>query len=133
MKPLKIVLLIVLLVALRSVAYAQEKELYDYTKFKQYWHYDIKVEIIILMPEDFKVARDYYFDIEKHPDRHSYVAFTAWYRVKGELQPFMFLQKRLNLAPLNDDIGHEMKHIINWKHKMSTGELLFALPCDDWK
>lgn len=134
MKPLKIVLLLFLygMMALVLRLHAQEKKTYDYQQFK-HWHYDIKVEVIILMPEDFKTVRDYYFDIEKHPKRHKYVAFTTWYRIEGELKPFMFLQTCVNLAPLNDDIGHEMKHIINWKHKMSTGEFLFALPCDDWR
>lgn len=122
--------LIIILLLLPVSSWSQD--VWDYTKVK-HWRYDIKVEIIILMPEDFRVARDYYFDINKHPERGKYVAFTTWYLTKGELKPYMFLQARMNIQPLNDDIGHEMKHIINWKHKMDTGEFLYALPCDDWK
>lgn len=98
-----------------------------------HWKYSLNVDVVILMPDDFIEARNYYFDKDKYSDRDRIVAFTVWHIINGEDKPIMFVKVRTNLAPSNNDIGHEIKHIINWKHREMFGVNRFMLPCDDWK
>jgi hypothetical protein len=122
-----------------SISYAADevvvrKEPWDYSQV-QCWAYSLSMDVVILMPEDYVMARNYYFD-KNHPDykdRDKIVAFTAWHLIDGKYRPVMFVQVRINLAPMNDDLGHEMKHIINYEHRKIYGVDRFMPPCSDWK
>ena len=132
----KVIILLILLFCWTSSGVSDEitipKEVLDYSKVK-YWKYSLSFDVVILMPEDFIALRNYYWDKDKHEDRDTIVAFTAWHKVNGELRPIMFVQARINLAPKSIDLGHQMKHIINWEHRRNHGIDRFQLPCSDWE
>jgi hypothetical protein len=64
---------------LQKLVRAEDRPVWDYSRV-QNWHYDTKMEVVILMPEDFVEARNYYFYLKKYPERHKTTAFTAWHR-----------------------------------------------------
>jgi hypothetical protein len=130
-----LVFLLIFLLCWASVSIADDsvidKEVWDYSKVKN-WNYTLTLDVVILMHEEFIVARDYYFE-EGYKDREKVVAFTVWHRVDGKVKSIMFVQARINLEPKNNDLGHEMKHIINREHRRRFGVDRFPLPCDDWR
>lgn len=109
-----------------------EPSLWDYSKFT-HWEYDLKFKVVILFPEEFKLAVDYYFVGESKKIRSTVVAFTVYPNINGNIFPVMFTQSKMNLAPTNDDLGHELKHIINREHMDRRGYYRFILPCSHWK
>ena len=106
-----------------------EPPLWEYSKFT-HWEYDLNFKVVILFPEEFELAVDYYFSKESEKIRRTVVAFTVYH---GNLFPVMFTQAKMNLSPSNDDLGHELKHIINRKHVERRGYDRFPLPCSHWK
>jgi len=143
----RIIILILLLFSVTSITYAQDK-LFAPTSQYPHWEYNISIKVIILYPEDFKQAVDYYFP--EDADKYKVQAFTASRKIDGKMTPIMYVKMELrklsasNLTgkyvvvkeyqdPLNNNFGHELKHIINLEQNKIDGKNRFLLPCDNWK
>lgn len=127
----KLILITLLLICTPNFSLA-EPPVCDYSKFK-YWEYDLNFKVVILFPEEFRLVVDYYFISEDKKQKKTIEAFTAFHNINGKIVPIMFTQAKVNLSPLNDELGHELKHIINHIHTKKAGHNRFPLPCSYWK
>ena len=105
----------------------------EYKKYKSWGEYDVTFKIVILFPEDFRKVVDNHFVYQSKEERAKITAFTSYPKINGKVVPIMFTQTKMNLSPTNDDLGHELKHIINYEHRKKTGYNRFIGDCSQWK